>query len=337
MSLNLANLNGDNGFVITGDTAESVGAAGDVNHDGIADLILGQPASSGPSERGRAYIVYGKDVATHGDFIASFDLSDLNGANGFKLIGVAPPFRGIDGTGQSVAGIGDVNNDGIDDVGVKNGPFGHDETYIVFGRDTENAGEFPAQFNLSGLAAADGFIVRGTPDATFGPGGPRVAGAGDVNDDGIDDLIIGSPEVASDTGERNSGQSYILLDTKLRLVNELVDFQTNPPFNTTSDSHGCPANFVGRFTFDATLRNESQHALADIRIKVDTLTRGNLLLTDEGLKDAGDNFTVSQVGDFADGILSPGETVDVPFTVCLKTEKRFRFLVDVLGEVSNDQ
>ncbi|MDH3380119.1 MAG: hypothetical protein OEQ39_24625, partial [Gammaproteobacteria bacterium] len=89
--------------------------------------------------------------------------------------------------------------------------------------------------------------------------------------------------------------------------------------------------------FDATLRNESQHALSDVAVKVDTLTRGNLLLTDEGLKDVGDNVAVSPVGDFADGILSPGETVDVPFTVCLKTLKRFRFIVDVLGEVPNDQ
>ena len=42
-------------------------------------------------------------------------------------------------------------------------------------------------------------------------------------------------------------------------------------------------------------------------------------------------MTVPNIGDYADGVLSPGESVDVPFIICLTESKSFVFIVDVLG------
>ena len=110
-----------------------------------------------------------------------------------------------------------------------------------------------------------------------------------------------------------------------------------PSEPTSSDTQGCPPNFAGKFNFDAILKNKSAGALSNLQLKVETLTRGNLLLTSEGLVGGGERFAVPPLGDYADGVLTSSEAVDVPFTVCLKTFKRFRLLVDVLGEVTNDQ
>ncbi|UCE88404.1 MAG: hypothetical protein JSW10_08605, partial [Pseudomonadota bacterium] len=57
----------------------------------------------------------------------------------------------------------------------------------------------------------------------------------------------------------------------------------------------------------------------------------NLLLADKGLLSAGDYFTVALNGEYADGLLTTGEFVNVPFTICLKKMSPFRFFVDVLG------
>ena len=66
-------------------------------------------------------------------FAPVFELSSLDGTNGFVINGVDQS----DHSGISVSGAGDVNGDGIDDVIV--GAYGADETYIIFGRDTFDA------------------------------------------------------------------------------------------------------------------------------------------------------------------------------------------------------
>ena len=71
--------------------------------------------------------------------------------------------------------------------------------------------------------------------------------------------------------------------------------------------------------------------------QVRTLTNGNLLQNaDGGPFGAGATLTIPRTGDFADGLLSSGESVDVPFNICLKNTFRFTFLVDVLGIEASD-
>ena len=91
----------------------SVASAGDVNGDGIDDLVIGAPGANagGYVDAGASYVVFGKA----GGFDASFDLASLatgDGSTGFVINGVAEQ----DKSGVSVASAGDVNGDGIDDL-----------------------------------------------------------------------------------------------------------------------------------------------------------------------------------------------------------------------------
>ena len=83
-----------------------------------------------------------------------FELSALNGANGFRLNGIAENDR----SGFAVSGLGDVNGDGIDDLLIgayradPNGVYSG-QSYVVFGSSTG----FPDPFELSALDGANGF------------------------------------------------------------------------------------------------------------------------------------------------------------------------------------
>jgi uncharacterized repeat protein (TIGR01451 family) len=119
------------------------------------------------------------------------------------------------------------------------------------------------------------------------------------------------------------------------LVNERVDFEPLPDtFTTSLDPTECPAGFVGRFSFEARLPNVSDRPLTTLQVVVATLTNGNLLQNaDGGPGGVGALLTVPEADGFADGVLSPGEFVDVPFVICLTQIEPFTFLVNVLGIV----
>ena len=206
-SLDLADLNGTNGFVMNGlgsdDRAgESVSGVGDLNGDGIEDLILGAPYANpdGVFGLGTCYVVFGCDTG----FPASFDLSSLDGGNGFTIIGLDVG----DLLGSSVSGAGDVNGDGTSDLilGAPNANSMIGKCYVLFGND---AG-FPASFDLATLDGENGFVIHG--DAPEDMAGSSVSAAGDVNGDGISDLILGAP-YADPGGLSQAGVAYILFGT----------------------------------------------------------------------------------------------------------------------------
>jgi hypothetical protein len=122
---------------------------------------------------------------------------------------------------------------------------------------------------------------------------------------------------------------------KCKTVNALVTFEPMPStYQFTPDTTGCPAGFVGRFSFDARLTNVSDQLLTLLAAEVTTITGGNVLQNaDGGPAGVGARLTVPRQEDFADGVLSAAEFVDVPFAICIRERSPFRFFVNVLGVI----
>ena len=159
-----------------------VSSAGDVNSDGFDDLIVGAYRYDSPwyPWYGRAYIYFGGDpMDIIPDVLFTGHVRD-------------------DLLGNSVSTAGDVNNDGYDDVIIGN--YCNDDVgynvgraFILYGgSNMDNV----ADVVLTGENIGDEF-------------GVWVSNAGDVNNDGYDDVIVGAYK--NDVGGSNSGSAYLFL------------------------------------------------------------------------------------------------------------------------------
>ncbi|SKB14156.1 hypothetical protein PL11201_610002 [Planktothrix sp. PCC 11201] len=202
----LSNLDGTNGFTIKGDgySVSSVSGAGDINADGLKDIIIGVSQSPGNNQTnaGKAYVVFG----TQAGFTQQIDLFTLNGNNGFVINGVEPDEL----LGGSVKGAGDINGDKIDDLiigasgATANGIKSAGKTYVVFGSQKG----FPASLNSSDLNGEKGFFLNGTAENELS--GIAVSSAGDINQDSVNDILIGAPGSLFDN---TIGKSYVVFGT----------------------------------------------------------------------------------------------------------------------------
>lgn len=246
--VHLANLDGKSGFKIDGAmddfSGASVSSAGDINGDGIDDLVIGARWAPDGNQFGRYYVVFGRNVATQGPFISPFQLSTIDGTNGFKLEGE----REFDGFGDiSVSNAGDVNDDGIDDLIIgasradPNGVAEAGRSYVVFGK----IGGFAASISLGSLDGSNGFALNG--DRALDESGGSVSNAGDVNGDGIADIVIG----ARLAGGGDAGRSYVVFGRAGGFPPEieLSDLDGATGFRilgeTTGDNSGRPVSAAG--------------------------------------------------------------------------------------------
>ena len=201
---------GIGGFVINGqctndDSGISVAAAGDVNADGLADLLIGafKADPSSLTDAGRSYVVYGQTATT------AVNLSAVAaGTGGFMINGQC----GSDQSGWSVSGAGDVNGDGIGDliVGARyadpTSTSDGGRSYIVFGKVGATT------TYLSAISAGTrGFVING--QCASDQSGWSVAGAGDVNGDGLADVIVGARYGDPTNPTSNAGRSYVVFGT----------------------------------------------------------------------------------------------------------------------------
>jgi Ca2+-binding RTX toxin-like protein len=299
-SFDLNSLDGNNGFAINGINNSdisgfSVSSAGDINGDGIDDLIIGAPYAD-PNKRsgaGQSYVVFGKN----GGFQPSLDPSSLDGTNGFVINGINSENR----SGFSVSGAGDVNGDGIDDLIISaiaadfNGRFKIGQSYVVFG----NKNSFSASFELSSLNGSNGFILNGINSGDYS--GNAVSGAGDINGDGLDDLIIGA-KLANPDDKTDAGQTYIVFGQRtlpILSINNIIVIEGQETNAILTVSLNIP--FSQSVSFDYTITPVNATANVDYTFQTGTLilapniTTGTIFIPilDDNLSESEEAFLVT--------------------------------------------
>jgi hypothetical protein len=156
--------------------------AGDVNGDGLDDLIVGAVAADNNlrNASGTAYVIFGKPDT---EPVRLKDFDDLRqGSAGFRIDGA----RELDVVGGASAPIGDMNGDGLDDL-IIGSPFAG-SCYVVFGKKDPLPVDL-LTFNLL-IQGPRGWRID-TPSVSHNSQ-LSVDGAGDVNGDGIPDVVIGA-------------------------------------------------------------------------------------------------------------------------------------------------
>lgn len=196
---------GKGGFVVNGANAGDAAGytaneVGDVNGDGLDDFIIGARfADPNGADSGAAYVVFGRKDGYN------IELSDIEaGIGGFVIKGVSAGDNAM--AGASAHDGSDVNGDGLADIIVSarnDDPNGNNSgaAFVVFGKKDTTAVE------LSAIeAGTGGFAINGVNAGD--QAGNKAVFTGDVNGDGIDDILLSSEY--DDTNGADAGAAYVV-------------------------------------------------------------------------------------------------------------------------------
>ena len=201
-----------------------VSGAGDVNGDGIGDLLITAPrAPVGSLEgAGLVYLIYG------GSWLNDLTILDLGiSTNNPNVVVIEGLEENIE-LGRAVAGLGDVNSDGLDDFLIASagfgdtfggGPFQRGDVFVLFGN---SAGGVTPSLNIDLASLGDQGVVFESVGVR-----PSASAAGDINGDGVNDFLVSNPsassnQILSGTGYLIYGGSW-LNNAGIAQVNQLTD------------------------------------------------------------------------------------------------------------------